>query len=156
MIDLSDWLQVFFHFISLIVLCSQHEFVSNLSNHGAQSVDKDTKKRQSNDCVDEKTNKRQRQSVDEETNTQQNVDKKTNKQQSLPPPASELLWLKDELRWPMLFGQGRSLAGAQDWREPSGLPTSELATSSQSWGWQFWVCPLLRIANPNYTQEFWL
>ena len=36
------------------------------------------------------------------------------------------------------------------------LPTSELATSSQSWGWQFWVCPLLRIANPNYTQEFWL
>ena len=41
-------------------------------------------------------------------------------------------------------------------REPSGLPTSELATSSQSWGWQFWVCPLLRIANPNYTQEFWL
>ena len=41
-------------------------------------------------------------------------------------------------------------------REPSGLPTSELATSWQSWGWQFWVCPLLRIANPNYTQEFWL
>ena len=35
-------------------------------------------------------------------------------------------------------------------------PTSVLATSWQSWGWQFWVCPLLRIANPNYTQEFWL
>ena len=30
------------------------------------------------------------------------------------------------------------------------LPTSELATSSQSWGWQFWVYPLLRIANPSY------
>ena len=41
-------------------------------------------------------------------------------------------------------------------RDNIKLPTSELATSSQSWGWQFWVCPLLRIANPNYTQEFWL
>ena len=35
-------------------------------------------------------------------------------------------------------------------RDNIKLPTSELATSSQSWGWQFWVYPLLRIANPSY------
>ena len=30
------------------------------------------------------------------------------------------------------------------------LPTSELPTGFQSWGWRFWVYPILRIANPAY------